>query len=102
MPTLKAIVGRIWITDEIAIVNSFEGWRTQPTSFLSIEVFQGDLGVQHFSIGIEDALEVIVNFRNAEEKFSMFTIQKINKDGKEGDSDDFCVLEPGRSEADGC
>ena len=74
MPTLEAVVWCCFITDEVIIIDPFEGLGTQPPSFLPIHVPQRFRGIEHFSISIEDLLQMHVDLRDAEEETPMFGI----------------------------
>ncbi len=55
-------------------------------------MFQGGSRIKHFSIAVEDELEVVIDFRDAEEETAMFGVQKVNDHGIEGDTDDINIF----------
>jgi hypothetical protein len=101
MPTFKAIVWSRGIAVEVCIVDSFEGFGGQPSSFLGVHMKKRGRRIKHLSITVEDDLEVGVNFRDAEEESTVLSVQEVNYDCIEGNSDDVRIFKFGRSLADG-
>lgn len=56
MPTRESEVRSCLITHIVIIINPFQCFWTQPSSFLSVHMFEGLWGVEHHSVGIEDTL----------------------------------------------
>ena len=87
MPTLETEIGSSRIADEVIIVNSLQCLWTEPSILFSIQISERLGSVQHLSISVENALEVSVDFGNAEESPSMFVVQEVNDHRVEGNPD---------------
>lgn len=86
MPALKPIVRSLRVAFKVLIVDPLQGSRREPPSFLPIHMLERSRGLKHLGIAIEDELQIVIDFGNAEEEPSMLSIEQVEDHTVVGDS----------------
>jgi hypothetical protein len=100
MPALEAIVRLTSVAYEIFVRDTFQCLGAKPAIRSIVHMLKGIGGIQHLTIFVVNGAQEVVDFSQSEESATKVSIEQIDDQGVEGDTDDIEVREGGRSSSD--